>query len=80
MASEPVADGPTYRHGVIPHQGGPDVLTLAQDPLPEPKAGEVRVRLTAAVHRLLDRAAVPGQLVLMCDRPSDLRESDPIGV
>jgi hypothetical protein len=73
MASTPTvtAGSATYRHGVIPRHGGPDVLSLVQAPLPTPQAGEVRVRLTAAV---------PGQLVLMGDRPSDLRESDPIGV
>jgi hypothetical protein len=40
-------------------------------PLPAPQAGEVRVWLTAVG---------PGPLVLMCDRESDQRESDLVGV
>lgn len=56
MASAPTAtDGPTtYRHVVITGHGGPEMLAMVQDPLPEPQAGEVRVRLTVAVAAFTD--------------------------
>lgn len=37
-----------YRRIVIPRYGGPEVLQVVEDDLPEPRAGEVRVRMIAA--------------------------------
>jgi NADPH:quinone reductase-like Zn-dependent oxidoreductase len=48
---------------VIERHGGPEVLRLADLPLPEPGAGEVRVRLMAAALNHLDlwvRRGIPG--------------------
>jgi NADPH:quinone reductase-like Zn-dependent oxidoreductase len=41
---------PTTRHYrvVVTRHGGPDVLELVEEPLPEPRPGEVRVRVLAA--------------------------------
>ncbi|QZZ21062.1 zinc-binding dehydrogenase [Leptothermofonsia sichuanensis E412] len=36
-----------YKHVVITHPGGPDVLKMVEDELREPKAGEVRVKILA---------------------------------
>jgi NADPH:quinone reductase-like Zn-dependent oxidoreductase len=36
------------RRVVISRRGGPDVLALVEEPLPEPRAGEVRVKIAAA--------------------------------
>ncbi|MEB3336695.1 MAG: medium chain dehydrogenase/reductase family protein [Leptolyngbyaceae bacterium] len=36
-----------YRHVVITRPGGPEVLQMVEDELPEPKAGEVRVKVLA---------------------------------
>lgn len=36
-----------YNHVVITRPGGPEVLQLVADELPEPKAGEVRVKILA---------------------------------
>jgi NADPH2:quinone reductase len=33
---------------IVTHYGGPDALQVAQEKCPEPKAGEVRVRVLAA--------------------------------
>jgi len=33
---------------VVPRRGGPDVLQVVEEELPEPRAGEVRVRMLAA--------------------------------
>ena len=39
-----------YKHVVVTHYGGPDELRVIEDECPEPKKGEVRVRvLTAGV-------------------------------
>src|SRR6188472_3352072 len=39
-----------YKHIVISHYGGPDELRIVEEEFPEPKKGEVRVRvLTAGV-------------------------------
>lgn len=50
---------------VVTRHGGPDVLQMVAEPLPEPQAGEVRVRVLAAgvsaydlMHRSSDR--LPG--------------------
>jgi NADPH:quinone reductase-like Zn-dependent oxidoreductase len=36
-----------YKHVVITHPGGPDVLKMVEDELREPKAGEVWVKILA---------------------------------
>jgi NADPH:quinone reductase-like Zn-dependent oxidoreductase len=36
-----------YQHMVITRSGGPEVLQMVEDELPEPKVGEVRVRILA---------------------------------
>ncbi len=33
---------------VVSHRGGPEVLEVVEEDLPEPQAGEVRVRVLAA--------------------------------
>jgi NADPH:quinone reductase-like Zn-dependent oxidoreductase len=40
-------DGMRNRRVIIPRHGGPEVLQLIEDDLPEPKAGEVRVKVLA---------------------------------
>ena len=40
--------GATYRRVVVTRHGGPDVLQVMEEPLPEPGSGEVRVRVLAA--------------------------------
>lgn len=37
-----------YKRVVISHYGGPEVLQVVEDELPEPRTGEVRVRILAA--------------------------------
>ncbi|MDH3727640.1 MAG: hypothetical protein OER77_08925 [Myxococcales bacterium] len=37
-----------YRRVVVSQHGGPHVLQLVEDTLPEPQSGEVRVRILAA--------------------------------
>jgi NADPH:quinone reductase len=37
-----------YRHVVIEHTGGPEVMQVVEDDLPNPGAGQVRVRILAA--------------------------------
>lgn len=36
------------RRVVVPRFGGPEVMTLIEEPIPEPRPGEVRVRIVAA--------------------------------
>ena len=36
------------RRIIVPRYGGPDVLTVVEEPLPEPGSGEVRVRILVA--------------------------------
>jgi NADPH:quinone reductase-like Zn-dependent oxidoreductase len=36
-----------YKHVVITRIGGPEVLQMAEDEVPEPKAREVRVKILA---------------------------------
>jgi NADPH2:quinone reductase len=36
------------RRIIVPRNGGPDVMTVIEEPLPEPGPGEVRVRILAA--------------------------------
>ncbi|OQP57321.1 alcohol dehydrogenase [Niastella vici] len=38
----------TYKHIVVSHYGGPDELHVVEEAYPEPKKGEVRVRVQAA--------------------------------
>jgi len=42
--------GPTRRNRriVVPRYGGPDVMSVIEEPLPEPGPGEVRVRILVA--------------------------------
>jgi NADPH:quinone reductase-like Zn-dependent oxidoreductase len=37
-----------HRRVVVPRRGGPEVLQVVEEELPEPRAGEVRVKLLAA--------------------------------
>ena len=37
-----------YRRVVVTRHGGPEVLQVVEEDLPEPKAGEVRVKVMAA--------------------------------
>jgi len=37
-----------HKRIVIPHPGGPEVLEVLEEPIPEPKPGEVRVKVLAA--------------------------------
>jgi NADPH:quinone reductase-like Zn-dependent oxidoreductase len=43
--------------------GGPGVLEIVGRPVPDPGAGEVRIRVAEA-HRLLEAGGVRGRLVL----------------
>jgi NADPH:quinone reductase-like Zn-dependent oxidoreductase len=36
-----------YTHVVVTQRGGPQVLQLREDKLPDPKAGEVRIKILA---------------------------------
>ena len=36
------------RRIIVPRYGGPDVMTVIEEPLPEPGSGEVRVRILVA--------------------------------
>jgi NADPH2:quinone reductase len=36
-----------YTHVIMDHVGGPDVLHMQEDDVPEPKAGEVRIEILA---------------------------------
>jgi NADPH2:quinone reductase len=36
------------RRSIVPRYGGPDVMTVVEEPLPEPGSGEVRVRILVA--------------------------------
>lgn len=40
----------------IPHPGGPDVLRLVELPVPQPRAGQIRIRTTAAAVNPTDTA------------------------
>lgn len=47
----PAAEAPgakTHRRVVIPRHGGPDVLEVVEEEIPEPKRGEARVKVLAA--------------------------------
>jgi NADPH:quinone reductase len=46
--SEPAEDRATYRRVLAMRRGGPDVLELVEEPVPEPALGEVRLRVLAA--------------------------------
>lgn len=37
-----------YKHIVVTHYGGPDAIQVVEDDCPEPKKGEVRVKVQAA--------------------------------
>jgi NADPH:quinone reductase-like Zn-dependent oxidoreductase len=39
----------THHRVVVPRRGGPEVLQVVEEELPEPRAGEVRVKLLAGV-------------------------------
>jgi len=41
-----------YHRVVVSQHGGPDVLQMVEADLPEPRAGEVRVKVLAAPDRL----------------------------
>ena len=45
---------------IVTHYGGPDALQLIEEPCPEPKSGEVRVRVLAAGVSLPDVMAREG--------------------
>lgn len=45
-----------YKRVIITRHGGPEVLQVIEDELPEPQAGEVRVKILAT----------NGTLVLIC--------------
>lgn len=38
----------TYRHVVVAHTGGPEVMQVVEDALPAPQTGQVRVKILAA--------------------------------
>jgi NADPH2:quinone reductase len=67
MADKGKTDSAKYRRIVVPRHGGPEVLQVVQEDLPEPQAGEVRVRvLTAGVSAydvMLRRYSFPGTRV-----------------
>src|SRR5262245_22605557 len=46
--------GGVMRAAFFESTGGPDVIRIGELPLPEPKAGEVRVRVTAAALNPID--------------------------
>lgn len=56
--------GLSHRRIVVPKHGGPEVLTVLEEDVPTPRAGEVRVRVSAAGISALDlmvrRSAFPG--------------------
>ena len=39
---------PCNRRIIVPRYGGPEVMTVVEEPLPEPGPGEVRVRIFVA--------------------------------
>ena len=53
-----------YKRVVITHHGGPEVLQIVEDELPEPQAGQVRVKIQAAgianTDTMLRASNVPG--------------------
>ena len=48
MTTEEESNAKRYRRVVVSRHGGPDVLQLVEEALPEPHAGEVRVKVMAA--------------------------------
>lgn len=48
---------------VVTHYGGPDALEVLEEECPEPKEGEVRVRVLAAGVALLDLMAREGPAI-----------------
>jgi NADPH:quinone reductase len=49
-----------HRHIMVPHYGGPDALRVVEEACPEPRPGEVRVRVLAAGVSLPDIMAREG--------------------
>ena len=59
---------------IVTHYGGPDALRVVEEACPEPKDGEVRVRVIAQrfplaearhAHELLGKGGVTGKIVLV---------------
>ena len=54
----------TYRRIVVAQRGGPEVMKVVEEPVPDPKQGEVRIRMLAAGVSALDlmvrRSSFPG--------------------
>ena len=66
------------RRIIVPRYGGPDVMTVVEEPLPEPGPGEVqrieplvaaRIPLVEArrAHENLGRGRITGKQILICD-------------
>ena len=49
-----------HKRIIVTHYGGPDALQVVEEPCPEPKRGEVRVRVLAAGVSLPDLMAREG--------------------
>lgn len=49
-----------YKRVVVPQYGGPEVITVTEEDIPAPKAGEVRVKVLAAGVGLPDVLAREG--------------------
>lgn len=67
---EGYAPGTTRRNRriVVPRYGGPEVMTVIEEPLPEPGSGEVRVRILAVPEYVgLARSSSPAILRVRSD-------------
>src|SRR5690242_21698966 len=49
-----------HKRVIVPHYGGPEVITVIEEDIPAPKAGEVRVKVLAAGVSLPDVLAREG--------------------
>jgi hypothetical protein len=52
----------TMKRVVVDHYGGPEVLKVVQDDVPQPGPGEVRVKVLAAGVSFTDASCAPGRI------------------
>ncbi|HXY30514.1 MAG TPA: hypothetical protein VEI06_07370 [Gemmatimonadaceae bacterium] len=67
--------GTKHTRIIVSHYGGPDELRVVEEERPEPKNGEVRVRVQAAGVSLPDVMMVTGKIVLECRGPGPERKA-----
>jgi NADPH:quinone reductase len=56
-----------HKRVVVTHYGGPEVITIIEEDIPTPKAGEVRVKVLAAgvsLPDVLSQFGIPSTLTL----------------